>query len=312
MNSIKNYISNFVDPVGIGFKRDDIEDSQPPNYQEIDSRPGPSAALAPPTSVSSNNLSREQCFAEIVNKYEISMEYANRLQLLKGFKIVYLIDDSSSMNSMLRDSPLNKPDSTTFATRWNEAEYFATISIQIGNIFDREGCDVYFLNHQPPIRNIKSVESFLAVFLTIRANGYTPLSKAVSKIFQDNALTVLERRLLLIVLTDGEPTDETGRNDVPGFKRCLKRRNAIDRTYISIIACTDQTNSMSYLNMLDRRVKNLDVVDDFRNEKIEVRKAKGSRFSFTYGDYVVKSMIGSLDKSFDRMDEGYSGKCNLL
>lgn len=48
---------------------------------------------------------------------------------------------------------------------------------------------------------------------------------------------------------------------------------------------------------------NLDVVDDFRNERQEIRKIKGPSFKFSFGDYVVKSLIGSIDEELDKMDE---------
>ena len=50
---------------------------------------------------------RDEKFQSIVNKYEIRLEYANILQQLQGFKIVFIFDDSGSMNSVLNESPLN-------------------------------------------------------------------------------------------------------------------------------------------------------------------------------------------------------------
>lgn len=69
--------------------------------------------------------------------------------MLEGFKIVFIFDDSSSMNSHLGDSPLLSKQSRV--TRWNELEYFASIALELANCFDKSGCDVYFLNKQPPV-----------------------------------------------------------------------------------------------------------------------------------------------------------------
>jgi hypothetical protein len=256
-------------------------------------------------------LNKEQMFAEIINKYEISHDFAGRLQLLNNYKIVFLLDDSSSMNSVLGDSPLNKQGTLLKATRWMEAEYFSSISMEIANLFDRNGTDIYFLNHQPPLRNIRNLAEFHTQFKLIKPNGYTPLTNALLRIFNDNAQLLNERPLLVIVLTDGEPTDERGHSDIWNFKQCLKKRKPIDRIFISIIACTDQDESIEYLNGLDRKVKHLDVVDDFRNERAEVRRSKGPNYGFSYGDYVVKSMIGSIDPSIDKADE-HRMKCSLV
>ena len=48
------------------------------------------------------------------------------------------------MNSVLNDSPLNA--GLFKATRWDELQHFAKISIDIANVFNTEGVDVHFLN----------------------------------------------------------------------------------------------------------------------------------------------------------------------
>lgn len=245
----------------------------------------------------------------LISKHEISADYANRLQYLYGFKTVFIFDDSGSMNCELDDSPLNKP-SLPRATRWNELEYFASISLEVANLFDTNGCDVYFLNHQPPIKNIKSVPDFLNYFRQIRPGGYTPLTKTLNQVLLDNANIVsYEKKLLIIIVTDGEPTDQSGKIDIDGFYKCLLSRKPKDRIFTNIIACTDEEESIDYLNKWDRSLPNLDVVDDFRSEKKQVQKVKGSKFRFTFGDYVVKCLLGSVDKTLDKCDENTKEKC---
>lgn len=51
--------------------------------------------------------SREERFRTIVNKHEISAQFSSKLQKLNNFKIVFVFDDSGSMNTILEDSPLN-------------------------------------------------------------------------------------------------------------------------------------------------------------------------------------------------------------
>ncbi|RMZ97569.1 von willebrand factor [Brachionus plicatilis] len=247
----------------------------------------------------------------LISKHEISVDYANRLQYLYGFKTVFIFDDSGSMNSELDDSPLNKTSSQR-ATRWNELEYFASISLEIANLFDPNGCDVYFLNHQPPIKNIKSVPDFLNYFRQFRPGGYTPLTKTLNQVLNDNAQIVsYEKKLLVIIVTDGEPTDQSGKIDIDGFHKCLLSRKPKDRIFTNIIACTDEQESIDYLNKWDKSIPNLDVVDDFRSEKKQILKAKGSKFRFSYGDYVVKCLLGSVDKTLDKCDETSKEKCTL-
>lgn len=80
--------------------------------------------------------------------------------------------------------------------------------------------------------------------------------------------------------------------------------------YTNIIACTDDDDSISYLNNWDRNIERLDVIDDFRNERNEIKKLRGQGFSFTFGDYVVKSLIGSIDHEIDTLDE--PNRCAVL
>ena len=67
---------------------------------------------------------------------------------------------------------------------------------------------------------------------------------------------------------------------------------------------------MEYLNNWDQTIPRLDVIDDFRNEKLEILGAQGSNFKFSFGDYIVKSLIGSIDPEMDGLDEAHG--CYLL
>ena len=62
-----------------------------------------------------------------------------------------------------------------------------------------------------------------------------------------------------------------------------------------------------YLNNLKYEA-NLDVCDDYRTERQQIRKVQGSQHTFSYGDYVVKSLIGAIDPELDQADEKKSKK----
>ena len=123
-----------------------------------------------------------------------------------------------------------------------------------------------------------------------------------------------ERKLLVIVVTDGEPTDQQGRGDVDGFHRVLKSRP--HNVYTTIVCCTDEHETMNYLNDWDRVLPRLDVVDDFKSERDEIRNVQGKSFSFTFGDYVIKCLLGSVDAQLDSLDEydpnGCSCDCSCI
>ena len=112
----------------------------PPSYQFATGADNTSKRQEP------NKNSREHKFREIIQKHEISSDFANRLQQLQGFKVVFIFDDSGSMNTVLQDSPLNNSSNLFKATRWDELQYFSNIAIEIASLFDPEGCSVYYLN----------------------------------------------------------------------------------------------------------------------------------------------------------------------
>ena len=50
-------------------------------------------------------------------------------------------------------------------------------------------------------------------------------------------------------------------------------------------------------------MKNVDVTDDFKNEREQVRQCSSANYPFTKGDYVVKALIGAIDPEIDGINE---------
>ena len=146
-------------------------------------------------------------YKELIRKHKISCFFSKKLQCLYTFKIVFILDDSGSMNKTLDDSPLNK--GYTKATRWDELQEFARISIEIANLFNTNGCDMYFLN-RPMAKGVR-VPDEIAPYFVNKPSGFTPITKIFTKVLKSNPVTVLgDRKLLIVIVTDGEPTDNEG------------------------------------------------------------------------------------------------------
>ena len=79
------------------------------------------------------------------------------------------------------------------------------------------------------------------------------------------------------------------------------------------MACTDDDTVMAYLDHADDNIPRLDVTDDFQSERSQILRAQGPQFHFTFGDYLVKSMLGPVDHYFDSLDtsgaHGKQGDC---
>ena len=52
----------------------------------------------------------------------------------------------------------------------------------------------------------------------------------------------------------------------------------------SVCECLDDNDCIGYLNHWDKKLPNLDVVDDYRNEKREILARQGKQFPFSFGD----------------------------
>ena len=90
------------------------------------------------------------------------------------------------------------------------------------------------------------------------------------------------------------PTNDHGQQDVGALEAVL-RHERTPQTYITFLACTDDLASVNYLSHWDKTMPNLDVIDDYQSERAEILRTRGANFPFSYGDYIVKSLLGSSD-----------------
>ncbi|CAF1518433.1 unnamed protein product, partial [Rotaria sordida] len=229
----------------------------------------------------------------IAEKYEINDALLQRLNILQQFDIVVLCDDSSSMKT---------PVDGTTGTRWDELRAIVQIIIDIGTIFDSNGVDVHFLN-RPPMLNVTDPRQVIESF-SQRPQGLTPLTPALRRIFQSGASRhSSNKRLLVFVATDGAPTDNYGNVDIQSLENLMRHERQSNTMYVTFLACTDDEASVDYLSKWDRSMINVDVVDDYKSEREEVRRIKGFNYPFSFGDYVVKALIGAVDPQMDALDE---------
>ena len=149
----------------------------------------------------------DKIFHELMQKHNISGFFSRKLKSLHAFKIVFILDDSGSMNKVLEESPLNK--GAYKATRWDELQEFIKISIEIANAVNPEGCDVYFLNRRM-VKNVKKPDEIMSSFKR-PPGGFTPITKMLTTVLRNNMPNVLnDKKLLVVIVTDGEPTNVDG------------------------------------------------------------------------------------------------------
>ncbi len=128
-----------------------------------------------------------------------------------------------------------------------------------------------------------------------------------------NAVELTERKLLVIIFSDGCPTVQnmSEQDAIKQFKKILKFRQPIDRIFVSIVACTDDEQALHYLANWDSDIKNLNVVNDYQSEKRRICDLDKPKF--TYGNYVAKILLDSFVKTDDDdIDEEISTICSIL
>ncbi|CAF2904807.1 unnamed protein product [Rotaria sp. Silwood2] len=190
----------------------------------------------------------------------------------------------------------------TSKTRWDERREIVKIIIAIGCIFDTNGVDVHFLNRRDN-HTIKDQTQADQLF-TVYPRGYTPLVSALKRIFQLSvAQGKSDKKLLLFIATDGCPTDEEGVPNSVEFEDIMRNKRQWKYTYVSFLLCTDDPECVDYLSRFDRTMMNVDVTDDFKTEREKIRRYQGANFSFSKGDYIVKALVGAIDKEIDIINE---------
>jgi hypothetical protein len=189
-------------------------------------------------------------------------------------------------------------------TRWDELKQVVSIVVDLAATLDPDGVDIYFLNRPPLLHVIDS--SQLNETFSRSPQGPTPISRVLSYVLDLRRSQVHDRKLLILIATDGVPTDANGQDDLAGLEKVLRyeRYPSIERIFVTFIACTNDLQTVAYLNnFFDKKIPYIDVLDDYRSERAEVLAVQGKNFPFSYGDYVAKLLMGSVDQWFDKLDE---------
>lgn len=185
--------------------------------------------------------------------------------------------------------------------------------MDIAAVIDPNGVDVYFLNREPML-NVTNGQYVRQAF-NIPPQGMTPLVPALRRIIAAKANQTYGKKLLILIATDGymtnrkkrndsiisfsilfsrAPTDNYGQLDI-GTLEAVLRHERNPQMHVTFLACTDDLHAVNYLSNWDRMIPNVDVMDDYRAERAEIYRTRGGNFPFSFGDYIVKSLLGSVD-----------------
>lgn len=258
------------------------------NYIPNTGQPQPSA---PPAyndqQFNGNVLNKGTLLAGFCAEHKIAPYIQEDLSILENYEIVIICDDSSSMLTP-----------TENGTRWTELKAAVEIIVQFGGILDEDGVDIWFLNRsETPYKNIRSIDQVRNLF-DDKPCGRTPLT-ATLKAVMDSPTT---KPKIIFIATDGVPTNDDGQPDTDNFTKLLKNRNS-KRNRITILTCTNDEYDTAFLNSLDDKIDDLDVTDDYITEKNIILKIQGSNFQYSYGDHIIKMLLGAVLNKYDDLNE---------
>lgn len=190
----------------------------------------------------------------------------------------------------------------TNRTRWDELCYIVKIIIDIGIKFDSNGIDIYFLNRKSYF-NVKNYQSVDRMFSTL-PRGYTPLVPVLKHIFKlPSTRKGQDKKTLVFIATDGQPTDENGLENIEQFKILMNEERNAETTHIMFLLCTDDPSAVHYLSQWDKNMKNVALTDDYQTEKNKISSNRGEDYPFSKGDYICKALLGSIDSFFKNLNE---------
>jgi len=233
---------------------------------------------------------RQACVA-----HEIRADFAAKLRQLEGYDIVFLVDDSGSMSSR----------TTGTATRWSEVQQFANCVVEIATCLDPDGIvpdDSWIA------RGLRTWNRYrrLKVHLSPRPMAGL-LSAAVRSILHDKAESIAK-----------ENAPRNCNRWAAVWRRCDVSKHPDAKATKCIrdpSPASEDEKAVGYLNEFDKNIPRVDVCDDFVSERREVLAARGPSYPFSFGDYVVKVLLGSIDSFFDQLDEkrgGGRGCCEVM
>ena len=107
---------------------------------------------------------------------------------------------------------------------------------------------------------------------------------------------------IVIVLTDGEPSDTT----MPKLQQLIKGRDK--SVYMTFAMCTEEDDVVEKYNQCIDPIWGCDISDDYASEKKEV-EAHGNKLSMN--KWLAKIVLGGYMPKYDNMDEPKKLCCSI-
>jgi len=240
----------------------------------------------------------------ILDKHHVTIVSKDSLAVLEDYNFIAICDDSESMRMSAKPKEERRLGEKP-VTRWHELQEGVSLLVDLLTCFRPEGLDVYFLN-SGTVRSVKSSgnEKLQNIFQA-GPTGKTPLTKRLREAAADVSARS-ELPTIMFIFTDGEP-DGGPKKFVKTLGELVSGGRSSKKApqfRIQIMACSNNDDEIAWLNEIDQQSDLIDVTDDYYNEKRRVMAIRGDGYAFTRSDWLVKAILGPVDKSVDNVNEG--------
>ncbi|ODQ63531.1 hypothetical protein NADFUDRAFT_7499, partial [Nadsonia fulvescens var. elongata DSM 6958] len=238
---------------------------------------------------------------QIVQNWRIPMEIAVDLVRLALYDIVLFVDDSGSM---------------AFEENGERIDDLKLIVGRIAyaaSLFDNDGIQVVFLNNQQGGNHITNDHQANELIANTKFHGLTPLgTNLMSKVIQPRITGpvqsgCLNKPVLVITITDGQPQ---GESDGTIFRTIKQAKDIVSSSRYGPGALAFQfaqvgndMKAREFLAQLDKDNNVGHLVDCTSTFEIEQDEMAKLGVDLTPTTWLVKLLLGSIDRSYDTQDE---------
>jgi len=183
---------------------------------------------------------------------------------------------------------------------------------EVASLFDDDGLTVRFMNSNLNGNNIKSSAEASSLIERVKFEGMTPLGTNLDAKIIRPLFTVplqkgaLPKPILVICITDGEPTGEPENKVVSVIKEAKKIATNSPYGPGSIAFEFAQVGkdqaAQAFLARLDKHPDIGKMIDAMSYYELEQEEYKRKGVSLTPDVWLVKLMVGAIDPSFDEQD----------
>ncbi|RYO74100.1 hypothetical protein DL766_004921 [Monosporascus sp. MC13-8B] len=301
---------SFLNVVAAAFRRSSPTpsnpfDDPPPSYDEVVPSSSSAAESSSAYPQDKSGGTRPRLTKEMVTNKED--EYA----FLSHFDTLFLIDDSGSMAGY---------------GRWEEARTALALILPVCVEHDKDGVDIYFLNHKntnPRVdgrdakgpsagtgyRHVKSAQAVMDIFNGTEPNGWTPTGERLGQILQAY-LTYFERQVRrngvddhgvkpvnIIVITDGCPNSQELLESVivVAAERLRKQDALLYQVGIQFFQVGDNPNAAEFLTKLDQNIREEHQLD---RDMVDTVPFNARTCALT-DKLILKTVLGAVVKRLD-------------